>query len=529
MKNISVKTKSCSGDGGGGFTKSYIESSDSDDNNSTSNDGSDEAVFGPVVSNDLMVVDDDPNNRNDSNETGSTHSLSRLGESIIGMVLLFLKPRDVLTLATCCKEVPKPPLVTMDQCISVVLNSGPCSVKSMINVYKLILRKAIYPVSIERVLRLGCGVKCEFCLQNEVRITRPQWAVHVCWTCLRNNVNQESNNDTTLNLNRKWSREFIRNGNKRFVKAYYLAHRQTIYQVFSDRQVLSQCYGYRRIESTRNNGEFVTSKDRFEIVYRSSTRDNCHKLIGPRFTYDMIRSIIPFLEEDKSRTVSQFLAKCKGAPFDSDYDEFITSFEKHIDEAKSIQAVRTQDIADRKYQSRLERIERVLNALHKVSQYVSVEILNSPLFIEEACEYQLKLGELPVTQQTVNALSRLLLCYRVEEHLLMKYCITFDTGNYRVDCRLMELFASLMKTPSKVTDKVARFTAMKLWADFDDDVNRNQNRIPALFDEPENEFDEPALKTTFPLNQTWMRPQFKREVYSKWKRGWTDTSKNRRY
>lgn len=60
MKNISVKTKSCSGDGGGGFTKSYIESSDSDDNNSTSNDGSDEAVFGPVVSNDLMVVDDDP-------------------------------------------------------------------------------------------------------------------------------------------------------------------------------------------------------------------------------------------------------------------------------------------------------------------------------------------------------------------------------------------------------------------------------------------------------------------------------------
>ena len=528
-KNIQVKTKTCSGgDGGGGFTKTYFDSSDSDDNNPTSNDGDDHALPERVVSNDLMEIDDDPNNPNDSIQSSNTHSLSCLGESIVGIILSFLKPRDVLSFATCCKKAPNPPLVTMDQCVSVVLNSGPCGVQSMINVYNLMVRKAIHPVSVERVLRLGCGVKCEFCLQHEVRVTRPQWAVHACWTCLNNNVNQESNNDDTWNLNRRWNREFLRGGNKRFVKAYYLAHRDAIFQALSDPQVIAYCYGDRIVKSTRN-GKLVRSKDRFEILYRSSTRDNCNMLIGPRFTYDMMRNLIPFLEEDRSHTVRQFLAQGKDAPSDIDYDEFVASFDKSIDEAKSKQAARKQGIADKKYHSRLEKTERVLDALHKVSLYLSVETLNSSAFIDEACENQIMLGELPVTQQTVNALNRLLLCYREEDHLLMDYCITFDTGNYRVDCRLMELFATLMKAPSKVTDKDARFFAMKFWANFDDDVNRAQNRIPALFDEPENEFDEPVLKTTFPLNQPWMRPQFKRDVYSKWKRGWTDTSKNRRY
>ena len=502
---------------------------DFEDNNPTANHGDDYAVPERVVSNDLMEIDYDQNNPNDSIESSSTQSLSCLGESMIGIVLSFLKPRDVLSLATCCKQNPNPPLVTMDQCVSVVLNSGPCGVKSLINVYNLMVRKAIYPVSIERVLRLGCGVKCEFCLENEVRITRPQWAVHACWTCLSNNVNEESIDDDTWNLNRKWSREFLRDGNKRFVKAYYLAHRQTIFKLFSDPQVIAQCYGYRKVESTRNNGELVRSKDRYEILYRSSTRDNFNQLIGPRFTYDMMRGVISFLEEDRSHTVGQFLAQCTDSPFDSDYYEFIASFEKSINEAKSKQAARKQDNADKKYRSRLGKIEHVLDAMHKVSQYLSVEKLNSPAFIEEACENHSHLGNLPVTRQTVNALNRLLLCYRVEDHLSLKYCITFDTGNYRVDCRLMELFATLMKAPSKVTDNDARYTAMKFWADFDDDVNRTHNRIPALFDEPENVFDEPVLKRTFPLNQPWMRQQFKQHVYSRWKRGWTDTSKNRRY
>ena len=136
----------------------------------------------------------------------------------------------------------------------------------------------------------------------------------------------------------KCCREFIRDG-KRFVKAYYLAHRNAIFQTLSDPQVIAYCYGDRTVKSTRN-GKLVTSKDRFEILYRSSTRDNCNMLIGPRFTYDMMRNIIPFLEEDGSHTVRQFLAQGKNAPSDTDYDEFIASFDKSIDEAKSKQAAR---------------------------------------------------------------------------------------------------------------------------------------------------------------------------------------------
>ena len=86
-KNIQVKTKTCSGgDGGGGFTKTYFDSSDSDDNNPTSNDGDDHALPERVVSNDLMEIDDDPNNPNDSIQSSNTHSLSCLGESIVGII-----------------------------------------------------------------------------------------------------------------------------------------------------------------------------------------------------------------------------------------------------------------------------------------------------------------------------------------------------------------------------------------------------------------------------------------------------------
>ena len=40
--------------------------------------------------------------------------------SIVGIILSFLKPRDVLSLATCCKKAPNPPLVTMDQSSGIV-------------------------------------------------------------------------------------------------------------------------------------------------------------------------------------------------------------------------------------------------------------------------------------------------------------------------------------------------------------------------------------------------------------------------
>lgn len=523
-----TKSSSRSGNNGSSHSKASISG------------GYNRAIFGTTSQNDSnnhIGTDNDDmlvseNSPIEPTILESDHSLSHLNETIMNEVFKYLKPRDLLTLVTCCKQAPRIPLVTMDQCISVVLNSGPCGVKSLININKLMVNRSIYPVSIARLLRIGCGVKCEFCVQNEVRITRPQWGVNVCWKCLSNNTNDEQEDNTdTWNINRLWNRTFIRWGGKHFVKAYYLAHRAAIFKTFNDPQVLAYCYGMRPVESSYFVGRMVNSMDRYEIMYRTLTRDHSNVLIGPRFSFDMMREIVQFLEQDDSRTVEQFLSDMKDAPLDTDYDQFTDSFQNRIEEATSNQIVRSRNIEHMKYISRLMKIERVLEALHQVALFLTVETLNSPQLLVEASQWQQIFARLPVTQYTVNALHRLMLCYREEHHLLMKSCISFDTGDHDVNVRLMHFFQSLIQAPSKVTKKEARITAMYMWLEFEQDVNRRRNVIPALCAEAnDNEFNQPVLRTSF-ADQWWMKPKFRPRTTSfKWKhRPWKDTSKNRRY
>ena len=75
--------------------------------------------------------------------------------------------------------------VTMDMAVKAVLLHSRYSLQSMIVMKDLVDHRSIYPASVDRIMRIGLGRRCEICLERKVHHLRTGHGVFVCWPCIK--------------------------------------------------------------------------------------------------------------------------------------------------------------------------------------------------------------------------------------------------------------------------------------------------------------------------------------------------------
>jgi len=110
---------------------------------------------------------------------------SRVKEpDIFGNICEYLSPRDLLhvsILNQTCRHLIASDLRLV---IFVGLFHGGRAKRLLQNLYKQMLLEAIYIPNALRLLRIINGLRCEFCNQNKVHFSRPQFPIFACWFCL---------------------------------------------------------------------------------------------------------------------------------------------------------------------------------------------------------------------------------------------------------------------------------------------------------------------------------------------------------
>ena len=117
-----------------------------------------------------------------SNMPTTVASIFSLNDELIDIIFSYLRPKDLLQTLLAGKSVKR--LITMNRAIRCTLRSGRHAIQSLYNIHHLHQARAIHPITISRVLRLGCARRCELCREKKVAISRPQWGVVACWECL---------------------------------------------------------------------------------------------------------------------------------------------------------------------------------------------------------------------------------------------------------------------------------------------------------------------------------------------------------
>ena len=475
---------------------------------------------------------DDINNVNNGNIDDDLHDvnidvegfcrdgtiLEEIPDDIKDHILGFLSASDILQLTMVRKRYHK--LVSMDAAMLVVLNTSKWAIHSIYNLHRLMKKRAIYPITIRRLLRIGLGKVCEFCFNNKVHVLRPQSGTFVCWKCMNTElyserqVENDEASSTELNeiisVNVRWHKAYLKANGKTHIKQYYAAHRGVLYNILSHRRVLAYPYGMRKVK--QSSGRIINSKDSYEILWRKPWVDFEGDAFGPLITYQHLSSLVSFIESNINNTVDRFIEKyVEDAPLLWEYDPFISSFNKYFPRIFLQYQNQKELDANARFNNRCIKIDRFSKALHCISVCCTITDLD---LRDEIANFP------PATLDDVMALRRLLLCYISEYNTQLRWCATYDTGNSNLNYTVDSILRPVMQSPSKVIidSSAARSIARKLFLltrGFFSFNRLDDYEVPALF-------NNGTLRSDF-------RFQFKSHTHKPPKvKRWVDPSPNRR-
>jgi len=407
--------------------------------------------------------------------------------------------------------------VTMDRAVSSVFASGSNSCISMMNVFNLVQKRAIYPPSIRRILRFGCSNICEFCYTNKVRFVRPQWGTFSCWECMNNNLGHHDDKTCDeISLNRIWTRcKWIHDDC--YEKQYYRAHKVALFAIFNHPRFLAYPYGVRK--SYLPNGRSKASSDGYEIVWRERYLSRENENIGPILTYGDIPRLVSHLEKNSSNTIDNYIEDFVSfAPTTWEYGPFSISYERYFKCAQIRYTLQSSERIATKFYNRCLRIQRYIDALEIISRFFTLDLLEHthntyPSFVPRP------------TTNTISALRRVILCYQEEYDTKLKFCVTYDTGDHRLDDKLDRLLRPVMISPSKIisSPSTAKLYASEIYYHCIFSWYLHFYQVPSLF-------NNGVLRHDFGFTYG-LRFRLPRRIY--WKvprvgKTWKDPSHNRR-
>lgn len=479
----------------------------------------------------VIRFNDINNDNNDNNEDVSRDDdvdvealyrdgtiLEDIHDDVKSHIFDFLNASDILQLTMVKKNYHK--IVSMDAAMLTVLNNSKWAIQSIYNLYRLMDKRAIYPITIRRLLRIGLGKVCEFCFNNKVHVLRPQSGTFVCWECMNNELYSErqaenhegttTDLDEIISVNVRWHKVYFKAGGTMHIKQYYAAHRGALYNIFSHRRVLAYPYGSRKVK--QSSGRVINSKDSYEILWRKPWIDFEGSAFGPLITYHHLSSLVSFVESNINNTVDRYIEKyVDDAPLHWHYDPFIASFEKYFPRIFLQYRSQKELDANSRFNNRCIKIDRFSKALHCISCCCTVTDLD---LSDAIANFP------PATLDDVMALRRLLLCYISEYNVQMRWCASYDSGDFALNKILESILRPVMQSPSRVIidSSAARSIARRLFFQsrgFFSFNRMDDYEVPALF-------DNGTLRSDF-------RFQYKRRSRKPPKiKHWVDTSPNRR-
>lgn len=333
---------------------------------------------------------------------------------------------------------------------------------------RIVETRGVWPISPIRTLRLLCGRICEFCLNKDntttpytshsntnpiPRMVRPGWPVFCCWPCLSESRTYQVSESIAdwpgvqlRCITRPWGKVNYHAQHDRFYhKQFYLANRSILLEIFNHPRILAYPWGTRYFDietdlplSERSRNSF-SSHDRCEIMW-SAQLDKGGERIGALMSADLIQPLVEYLKTPNNLGIDHFLLDMiPNAPRLDDYDPFLNAF----------QAIRPKADLHEHHQAMLFRTKTELARYHKIENAIAslslVEATITPAGIAAVdTDHGFELWNISVFR-------RIILCYQEEHNLSLRYPLTWDTGDFKLNRALASLFAPLMIAPTRVS------------------------------------------------------------------------------
>ena len=192
-----------------------------------------------------------------------------LSQHILGYIQ---EPRQLYRLSMVNKLLRS--CISVEMVVKSSLYHGGYAMKSVQNLAVLMLKKAIYPPSAMRLLRLANGKRCEFCLNAPIspsrnrgllfqfkqnvnplpRFVRPTCGFFACWNCMEQWRHPDISGSWKYPcITRKWYKLFFNPSTGQYHhKQFYLCHRELFRSIQSHERVVSYPYGRRWLFRTED-------------------------------------------------------------------------------------------------------------------------------------------------------------------------------------------------------------------------------------------------------------------------------------
>ena len=443
--------------------------------------------------------------------------------------------------------------------IKCAMYNGGRPFESIRNIYRFMKSKSGYIASPLRLLRLCNGKRCEFCNNTETNdicefrgkdvsnirpaVVRPHMNVFACIACLtahrNSNISQNWGYDC---LTRKFERKIWSDHKQSFFEnGYYLAYREILYKIFSHPRVTSYPYGKRWVYMD-NDGVIQNAfgvahfeaTDRYELQFACAHIDACGEAIGPLFNRAMLPSLVSYLQKSNNRGIDYFLEHMiPNAPKVTDYNNFVNTYEKHIELAIDFKKKKDEKILANRVYRRYVWVEHVVRAIGEIVSYIRPSVLSKE-FEEYArinskergnvnrssLSYKHKWGRDIDKQQVFSMVIRTVLCYYEATEITLKRPVSYCTGSSEINHILNKTLQPLYKDPIRVigsrsiAKRIAKtlFTEITNSADWLVGVSREVTDIRG------------NVRHTFKGRTSG---RFRHMTFSRKIAKWTDTSDNR--
>lgn len=377
---------------------------------------------------------------------------------------------------------------------------------------KLVQTRGVWPISPVRTLRLLCGKRCEFCLNQEnatspyssqtdtnpiPRLIRPGWPVFCCWPCLsERRIYQVSNPKvgwpgvSIRNITRQWAKLFYHPEHDKFYhKQFYLAHREILFRIFNHPRILAYPNGFRHhdIETgqplSERGSNSTCSRDEYEIMWNTPLVKG-GECIGGLMSADLIQPLVEYLKSPNNLGIDHFLLNMiPNAPSLEDYSPFLEAFEAIRLKAEFHEQHQDVSIRTKNDLARYHKIENAIESLFLVESTITSTLVDA-----SCAAYSSELWN-------IRDFQRIILCYQEEHNLSLRHPLTWDTGDVRLNRALTDLFAPLLRAPTRVDINDLEEYATSFLSICIDHLNRsNEWENNAVFDE------HGQRRTTFGVN-----------------------------
>ena len=203
-------------------------------------------------------------------------------------VVPFLSAKDLLSISQVNSEFAG--IVSYDVAVRAAMMHSRNSLQSMVVLKDLIEKRSIYPVTVDRILRISLGRYCEICRERGVKFLRYGMGLFMCWECSRTQIRRFSKCPGSFFAHNQEVCTIVLGAIPYYPVCYAKRRLHRLDDAASGRQIsLARSQGIAVSHMVDRRDPFVSHiHDAYTYFCRTGQVDNFNTRIGPIATYDMV-------------------------------------------------------------------------------------------------------------------------------------------------------------------------------------------------------------------------------------------------